>query len=53
MLMRVRAMEQCYTICNMRDEDLEDLSSKDCVDATKLHRQIENGEIDEWIIGDE
>ena len=35
------------------DEDQEDLSSKDCADAIKLHRQIENGEIDEWTIGDE
>ena len=35
------------------DEDQEDLSSKDCADSNKLHRQIENGEIDEWIIGDE
>ena len=35
------------------DEDQEDLSSKDCSDAIKLHRQIENGEIDEWTIGDE
>ena len=33
--------------------EYEDLSSKDCADAIKLHRQIENGEIDEWTIGDE
>ena len=50
MLMKVRAMEQCY---EYEDEDQEDLSSKDCADAIKLHRQIENGEIDEWTIGDE
>ena len=35
------------------DDDQEDLSVKDCADAIKLHRQIENGEIDEWTIGDE
>ena len=35
------------------DEDQEDLSSKECVDSIKLHRQIENAEIDEWTIGDE
>ena len=40
------------------DEDQEDLSSKGCVDAIsnqtiRIHRQIENGEIDEWTIGDE
>ena len=35
------------------DEDQKDLSSKDCSDAIKLHRQMENGEIDEWTIGDE
>ena len=34
------------------DEDQEDLSSKDCADAIKLHRQIENGETDEWVIID-
>ena len=35
------------------DGDQEDLSSKDCSDSIKLHRQIENGEINEWTIGDE
>ena len=45
-------MEQCYHI-EYGDEDQEDLSSKDCADTIKLYRQIENGEIDEWTIGDE
>ena len=59
MLMRMRVMEQCYTIGYIyayEDEDHQDLSSKDCADTIKLHRQIEiNGEIeiDEWTIGDE
>ena len=45
-------MERCYHI-EYGDEDQEDLSSKDCVDTIKLHRQIENGETDEWSIDDE
>ena len=35
------------------DEGQEDLSSKDCADTIERHRQIENGEIDKWAIGDE
>ena len=52
--MRMRSMEQYFLYhIEYDDEDQEDLSSKDCSNTTKLHRQIENGEIDEWIIGDE
>ena len=45
-------MGQYYTI-EYEDEDQEGLSSKDCSDAIKVHGQIENGEIDEWISDDE
>ena len=42
MLMRMRALEQYYHI-EYEDGNHEDLSSKDCSDAIKLQRQIENG----------
>ena len=35
------------------DEDQEDMSPRACTEAIKLHEQIENGEIDEWTIGNE
>ena len=41
-----------YTI-EYEDEDQEDMSPRACSDAVKLFKQIENGEIDEWTIGNE
>ena len=45
-------MGECYMI-EYEIEDHEDMSSKICISAIKLHKQIENGETDEWISGDE
>ena len=35
------------------DEDTEDMSPSACAAAVRLYDQIENGEIDEWTIGNE
>ena len=35
------------------DEDHEDMSPRACESAVNLYKQIENGEIDEWTIGNE
>ena len=35
------------------DGDEEDLDYEECVEAVELRKKIENGEIDEWELGDE
>ena len=43
---------ECYMI-KYEIEDHGYMNSKICKSAIKLHKQIENGELVKWIIGDE
>ena len=35
------------------DDDTEDMSVEECLKAITLHKKLENGEINEWEIGEE
>ena len=50
-LIRMMMMGEYYMI-EYEIKDHEDMNPKTFISPIKLHKQIENGEIVEWIIGD-